>query len=313
MTDIHDTADLVSKALRRAWQLGQTYWQQADSEYQSHWKKADATQNEFDRLEEDTRAAILTANSIAQPAPSFADAYQGAMEEVAIWKRRALEAEDLNRKFIAEINGPTHMGEPTQHAPSVPREAIDKMLTQLMDIAVSNGANSVSMPDEYVEVAAWLCGIPAQPAPEVLSDLTALLREATDILKWYGNGLHIKRLSGRIDWDAERAKLSRENFEYSFEAYDGTEYYVEDGSRACQLVDKLENALDLACNINNAQPAPSVPDGWKEAAIAWEVCASIHREYGKGKDPFFNTRQGDFVKRANDARAMLAAAPEAKP
>ena len=91
-----------------------------------------------------------------------------------------------------------------------------------MDIAVSNGANSVSMPDEYVEVAAWLCGIPAQPAP-------------------------------------------------------------------------------------------SVPDGWKEAAIAWEVCASIHREYGKGKDPFFNTRQGDFVKHANDARAMLAKATEAKP
>ena len=50
---------------------------------------------------------------------------------------------------------------------SVPREAIEKMLTQLMDIAVSNGANSVSMPDEYVEVAAWLCGIPAQPAPSV--------------------------------------------------------------------------------------------------------------------------------------------------
>ena len=62
-----------------------------------------------------------------------------------------------------------------------------------------------------------------------------------------------------------------------------------------------------------AQPAPSVPDGWKEAAIAWEVCASIHREYGKGEDPFFNTRQGDFVKHANDARAMLAAAQEAKP
>ena len=55
----------------------------------------------------------------------------------------------------------------TQPAPSVPREAIEKMLTQLMDIAVSNGANSISMPDEYVEVAAWLCGIPAQPAPSV--------------------------------------------------------------------------------------------------------------------------------------------------
>ena len=65
--------------------------------------------------------------------------------------------------------------------------------------------------------------------------------------------------------------------------------------------------------LPGAQTAPSVPDGWKEAAIAWEVCASIHREYGKGKDPFFNTRQGDFVKHANDARAMLAAAPETKP
>ena len=50
----------------------------------------------------------------------FSDAYQGAMEEVAIWKRRALEAEDLNRKFIAEINGPAYMGEPAQPAPSLP-------------------------------------------------------------------------------------------------------------------------------------------------------------------------------------------------
>ena len=38
------------------------------------------------------------------------------MEEAAIWKKRALEAEDMNRKFIAEINGPTHMGEPAQPA-----------------------------------------------------------------------------------------------------------------------------------------------------------------------------------------------------
>ena len=72
-------------------------------------------------------------------------------------------------------------------------------------------------------------------------------------------------------------------------------------------------AIEARVSCAQAQNAPSVPDGWKEAAIAWEVCASIHREYGKGKDPFFNTRQGDFVKHANDARAMLAAAPETKP
>jgi len=66
---------------------------------------------------EPTWKAIEARVTGAQPAPSFADAYQGAMEEAAIWKKRALEAEDLNRKLIAEINGPTHMGEP---APSVP-------------------------------------------------------------------------------------------------------------------------------------------------------------------------------------------------
>lgn len=46
-------------------------------------------------------------------------------------------------------------------------------------------------------------------------------------------------------------------------------------------------------------------NGWKEAAIAWSVCASIHREYAKGKDPFFKTRQKDFVKHENDAREKM--------
>ena len=41
-----------------------------------------------------------------------------------------------------------------------PYEIIGKILTEVMDIAVSNGADSRSMPDEYVEVAAWLCGCP---------------------------------------------------------------------------------------------------------------------------------------------------------
>lgn len=62
-----------------------------------------------------------------------------------------------------------------------------------------------------------------------------------------------------------------------------------------------------------APPAqPVIPDGWKEAAIAWEVCRSIHEQYAKKKDPFYTTRQSDFVKHAGDARAMLAAAPEAQ-
>lgn len=42
----------------------------------------------------------------------FSDAYHGAREDLAIWKKRALEAEELNRKFIADINGQTFMGDP---------------------------------------------------------------------------------------------------------------------------------------------------------------------------------------------------------
>ena len=88
------------------------------------WEVAEAKNNRPDHSvfhrERVTHWMPLPALPGAQPAPSFADAYQGAMEEVAIWKRRALEAEDLNRKFVAEINGPAYMGEPAQPAPSVP-------------------------------------------------------------------------------------------------------------------------------------------------------------------------------------------------
>jgi predicted nuclease with TOPRIM domain len=55
---IEDAQDIASKALRKAWQLGQTYWQQADSEYTSQWRKADVTQASFQQLIDDTRAAI---------------------------------------------------------------------------------------------------------------------------------------------------------------------------------------------------------------------------------------------------------------
>lgn len=43
-------------------------------------------------------------------------------------------------------------------------------------------------------------------------------------------------------------------------------------------------------------------NGWLEAAIAWEVCASLHRYYCRNKDPFFTTRQRDFVGHAKACR-----------
>lgn len=49
-------------------------------------------------------------------------------------------------------------------------------------------------------------------------------------------------------------------------------------------------------------------NGWLEAAVAWEVCASLHRQYCKGKDALFTTRQSDFVKHAENARVRASRA-----
>lgn len=56
-----DIQDIASKALRKAWQLGQTYWQQVDSEYSSQWKKGEITQAKFMELIDETRSAIDSA------------------------------------------------------------------------------------------------------------------------------------------------------------------------------------------------------------------------------------------------------------
>ena len=68
----------------------------------------------WEGLRYDRRAChAATDAAIAKATQDFSDAYQGAREDLAIWKKRALEGEELNRKFIREINGPTFMGEPS--------------------------------------------------------------------------------------------------------------------------------------------------------------------------------------------------------
>ena len=53
------TPETVRKALQRAYSLGQTYWQQADSESFSQNRKADETAAKFQALVEETVACVL--------------------------------------------------------------------------------------------------------------------------------------------------------------------------------------------------------------------------------------------------------------
>ena len=56
----YKTEQTVTDALRRAFSLGQIYWQQADSEYISQHRKVDATRAKFQELCERTEDTIDT-------------------------------------------------------------------------------------------------------------------------------------------------------------------------------------------------------------------------------------------------------------
>jgi hypothetical protein len=58
----------------------------------------------------------------------------------------------------------------------IPTTTISTLLADAMDKAVANGANSVSMPDEYVELAGWLSNIP--PCKSFLEELAEARKDA---------------------------------------------------------------------------------------------------------------------------------------
>ena len=79
-----DLTDTVCKALRRSWHLGQTYWQQADSESFAQNKKAETTHAAFVALLDDTRAALAAAP--AQPVAQQGMAYAALPDEGEPWR-----------------------------------------------------------------------------------------------------------------------------------------------------------------------------------------------------------------------------------
>lgn len=58
-----DLADDVSKAMRRAWYLGQNYWMLGYSESRSDNRKADETEKKFEELMKEIRDLVLTVSA----------------------------------------------------------------------------------------------------------------------------------------------------------------------------------------------------------------------------------------------------------
>lgn len=53
-----DMIDLVTKAMRRSWNLGQIYWQQADSEAYRQQDKSAETEIKFENLVDEVSNAL---------------------------------------------------------------------------------------------------------------------------------------------------------------------------------------------------------------------------------------------------------------
>ncbi|EPQ9958192.1 hypothetical protein ACUYPC_003107 [Enterobacter hormaechei] len=112
-----------------------------DMAYTFHHALSDSSlgADEVEEIKIGLRAAFA---NIATPQPAsvvsgeYGDAYQGAREDLAIWKRRALEAEkevqrlsDINDYLVKEAQGEVRMGEPLIHEaePVVPDELLSVM------------------------------------------------------------------------------------------------------------------------------------------------------------------------------------------
>ena len=80
-----DLQDVVSKALRRAWQLGQTYWRQADSDSLADHRRSELTQESFGSLVDETRAALAAPAQDARKPLTDAQIDAATLEVIGIF------------------------------------------------------------------------------------------------------------------------------------------------------------------------------------------------------------------------------------
>ena len=121
--------------------------------------------------------------------------------------------------------------------------------------------------------------------------LKALNVELTAKCNWYNSdGARLER---------ERDELKRQLAEYKRQSQNEAEI------KQLEIALRIKTEEHQCCAEDLISLSKSEQDGWKEAAIAWEVCTSIHEKWAKGKDTLYSTRHADFEKHADDARRKL--------
>ncbi len=72
---------------------------------------------------------------------------------------------------------------------------------------------------------------------------TSMLNRVKPVLMFYGSVDHMETLKGRMDWPAERNKLRDKGYLHVVEYDDGSELFIENGSRAALCL----QAIELGC------------------------------------------------------------------
>lgn len=99
-----DVVEIMSQALRRSYLLGQTYWQQADSEFTSQHRKADVTQASFDDL---CAKTVAEASAAMDQRRDLLEALEALLDMDISYQRgpKVQEAESAARVAVAKARG----------------------------------------------------------------------------------------------------------------------------------------------------------------------------------------------------------------
>lgn len=105
-----DPVEAITKALRKAWQLGQTYWQQADSDFTSQHKKSDETSAKFNTLVANTAATVerlVHENAELKKTLTWLPTQETLSQQLAASQAR----EQQLREALERIKNPDNWGE----------------------------------------------------------------------------------------------------------------------------------------------------------------------------------------------------------
>ena len=105
--------------------------------------------------------------------------------------------------------------------------------------------------------------------------------------------------------DEERAKYVTREIKYEQEIESLRKQLAAEIMRL-EIALRIKTEEHKCCSDDLMKLRESEQSGWKEAAIAWEVCGSIHEAFAKKKDALYSTRHSDFERHAEDARRMLS-------